>query len=63
MLRTGPEDCLSHTNPECRCGDRQTTRCTEERMELRGGEVGEESGEVGEVGRQTKCRESGRTAS
>ena len=47
MLRTGPEEHLSHTNPECRCSDRQTKRSSEEKVEQRGGEVGK-------AGRQTK---------
>ena len=51
-----PEECLSHTNPECRCSDRQTMRCSEERAEQRDGEVGKKAGTV--RGRQArKCRE------
>ena len=47
VLGIAPEEHLMHTNPECRCSNRQITRSGEERAEQRGREVGE-------AGRQTK---------
>ena len=45
MLCTGPEECLSHTNPECRCSDRQTRMCSEEKAEQRGRDSVRQAGE------------------
>ena len=64
MLRTGPEERLSHTNTECRCSDMQTTRYSEERAEQRGkggGEAGRWARQAGEDGERERTDE--RTAS
>ena len=60
VLRTGPKERLSHTNPKCRCSDsRQGAlkrgRSTEAKERAR-----QTGGEVGEAGRRRRAEREGR---